>query len=272
MAENELLKDEVRDFWNEKSCGEVYARGSDLREQLAEQAAERFRLEPVIFEFAEFQNATGKDVLEIGVGMGADHLEWAKAGPRSLTGIDLTPRAIGFTAERLAAHGLRSDLRVGDAEYLPFGNEQFDIVYSYGVLHHSPDTAQAISEVKRVLRPGGTAKVMIYHSPSVVGWMLWARYALLAGRPGRSLREIYAGHLESPGTKAFSVAEAREMFGGFSRVECQVILGPGDLLEGAVGQRHGGVALSLAKALWPRWFIRRVLKGYGLGMLIRAVK
>jgi ubiquinone/menaquinone biosynthesis C-methylase UbiE len=266
------LKDSVRDFWDAQSCGEVYAKGSNLRDQLDQQAAERFRLEPVIFEFAEFRAGAGKDVLEIGVGMGADHLEWAKAGPRSLTGIDLTPRAIGFTSERLAAYGLQSDLRVGDAENLPFAGAQFDIVYSYGVLHHSPDTAQAIREVGRVLRPGGTAKVMIYHSPSLVGWMLWARYGLMAFRPMRPMHEIYANHLESPGTKAFSVAEARAMFAGFTQVECRVHLGFGDLLEGAVGQRHGGPLLRTAKALWPRWFIRRVLNNYGLGMLITAVK
>lgn len=226
----------------------------------------------MIFEFAEFEKGAGKDVLEIGVGMGADHLEWAKARPRSLTGIDLTPRAIAFTAERLGAWGFQSDLRVADAEQLPFADEQFDIVYSYGVLHHSPDTAQAIREVRRVLRRGGATKVMIYHSPSVVGWMLWARYGLMALRPGRTMREIYANYLESPGTKAFGVSEARVMFEGFSKVELKTVPGPGDLLEGAVGQRHGGAVLSLAKRLWPRWFIRRFLRGYGLGLLITAEK
>jgi ubiquinone/menaquinone biosynthesis C-methylase UbiE len=272
MADDHTLKDSVRDFWNEKSCGEVYARGSDLKEQLAEQAAQRYRLEPIIFRFADFKSGAGKDVLEIGVGMGADHLEWAKAGPRTLTGVDLTPRAIGFTSERLAAHGYRSDLRVADAEALPFEDERFDIAYSYGVLHHSPNTARAVQEAWRVLRPGGTAKVMIYHSDSIVGGMLWARYGLMALRPGTTLREIYANHLESPGTKAFSLTQARAMFAGFSKVELTVALGPGDLLEGAVGQRHRGALLSMAKMLWPRWFIRRFLSGRGLGMLITAVK
>ena len=97
--------------------------------------------------------------------MGADHLEWARSSPRSLTGIDLTDRAIQFTQERLGFYSLYSDLRVADAENLPFSDNSFDIVYSYGVLHHSPDTAQAIREVHRVLRPGGSARIMIYHSP-----------------------------------------------------------------------------------------------------------
>jgi SAM-dependent methyltransferase len=204
--------------------------------------------------------------------MGADHLEWAKSQPRSLTGIDLTDRAIQFTSQRLAHYGFHSHLRVADAEQLPFADDSFDIVYSYGVLHHSPDTAQAIREVCRVLRPGGSARIMIYHSRSLVGYMLWLRYALLAGKPFRSMRDIYAHHLESPGTKAFSEAEAGAMLSPFSSVDIRIVLGPGDLLEGAVGQRHRGALLTAARALWPRWFIRRMLKRRGLGMLITVVK
>jgi ubiquinone/menaquinone biosynthesis C-methylase UbiE len=269
---NESLKESVREFWNAKSCGEVYAEGESPAARLEKQALERYTLEPWIFGFAAFGDGRGRDVLEIGVGMGADHLEWAKSGPRSLTGIDLTERAIEFTAERVACYGLKSELRVADAERLPFPNNSFDIVYSYGVLHHSPDTAQAIREVYRVLRPGGSARIMIYHTRSLVGYMLWLRYGLLAGKPFRSLREIYAQHLESPGTKAFSEAEARAMLAAFSSAELAIKLGPGDLLEGAVGQRHRGAMLSAAKSLWPRWFIRKFLGGHGLGMLITAVK
>jgi len=272
MQTDPTLKDSVHDFWNEKSCGEVYASGSVLREQLESQARERYALEPWIHPFADYPSGAGKDVLEIGVGMGADHLEWAKVHPRSLTGIDLTDRAIGFTADRLNLYSLHSDLRVADAESLPFPDKSFDIVYSYGVLHHSPDTARAIQEVHRVLRPGGTAKIMIYHSRSLVGYMLWLRYGLLAFQPFRSLRDIYAHHLESPGTKAFSLSEARSLFASFSSADLRISLGPGDLLEGAVGQRHRGLLLRAAKAVWPRWFIRRALKQHGLGMLITAAR
>lgn len=265
-------KESVYQFWNEKSCGEVYAAGPDLRQKLEAQARERYALEPWIRSFANYSVGVDRDVLEIGVGMGADHLEWAKVGPRSLTGIDLTDRAIKFTTDRLSFDGLHSNLRVADAENLPFPDRTFDIVYSYGVLHHSPDTARAVEEVFRVLRPGGNAKIMIYHSHSMVGYILWLRYGLFACRPFRPLSDIYAHHLESPGTKAFSIAQARSLFSSFSSVDLRVFLGPGDLLEGAVGQRHQGLLLRAAKAVWPRWFIRRFLKSYGLGMLITAVK
>src|SRR4051812_43762868 len=209
MPTSDSAKDSGYDLWNKTSCGEVYAEGESPRAKLESQARACYELEPYLVEFARFSDGAGRDVLEVGVGMGADHLEWAKAGPRSLTGVDLTPRAIEFTRSRLGLYGLESDLRAADAENLPFPDNAFDLVYSWGVLHHSPDTPRAIREVWRVLRPGGEARVMIYHTHSLVGYMLWLRYGLLKGRPGRGLADIYASHLESPGTKAYTPAEAR---------------------------------------------------------------
>ncbi|TAJ98622.1 MAG: class I SAM-dependent methyltransferase [Chloroflexota bacterium] len=265
-------KDRVRDFWNEASCGEVYADGESVRDRLEAQAKARYYLEPYIFDFARFADGKDRDVLEIGVGMGADHLEWAKAGPAKLVGVDLTPRAVDHTRSRFRVAGYRPSVFVADAEQLPFAAESFDLVYSYGCLHHSPNTAQAISEVFRVLRKDGTARIMIYHSASLVGALLWVRYALLRGKPFVSLKEIYARHLESPGTQAFNKAEARQLFKQFEHVNLRVKLGFGDLLLGDVGQRHQGAALSLAKALWPRWLLRRFDGLVGLGLLIEARK
>jgi SAM-dependent methyltransferase len=265
-------KEEVREFWNQSSCGEAYAEGASPREQLERQARTRYELEPYLADFAKFADGSGKDVLEIGVGMGADHLEWARARPRSLTGIDLTPRAIDFTRKRLELHAQTSDLRIADAEKLPFDDASFDLVYSWGVLHHTTDTPRAIQEVLRVLRPGGVARIMIYQTYSMVGYMLWLRYGLLAGRPWRSLGYIYAHYLESPGTKAYTLAEARQMCAGFSAVNVRAQLTFGDLLQGGVGQRHRGLLLSAAKALYPRWAIERLLRGHGLDLLIEATK
>ena len=110
------LKTQVRDFWDAKSCGEVYAVGSTEMDYYESQGRIRYELEPYLRDFARFHEGEGKDVLEIGVGMGADHIEWAKSQPRSLTGIDLTPRAIEHTKKRLTIYGLQSEVRVGDAE------------------------------------------------------------------------------------------------------------------------------------------------------------
>jgi SAM-dependent methyltransferase len=265
-------KQAVSEFWEQASCGEVYATGADERSAFEAQARARYEMEPYIFPFARFAEAAGRDVLEIGVGLGADHLEWARARPRTLTGIDLTQRAVEHTRRRLGLYGFESRLEAADAERLPFPDASFDLVYSWGVLHHSPDTPRAVSEVRRVLRPGGRAAVMMYHRASLVGALLWTRYALLRGRPGTSLDRIYAAHLESPGTKAYSRAGARALFAGFSQVSTRVELSNGDLLEGAAGQRHQGGALELARRVWPRWLIRRAGRGLGLFLLIEAVR
>jgi len=113
---------------------------------------------------------------------------------------------------------------------------------------------------------------MIYHKWSLVGLMLWIRYALPGLKPWLSLREIYARYLESPGTKAYSVADARVLFSQFSEVNIRTVLTHGDLLESAAGQRHRGPLLSLARKLWPRQAIQRLLPGAGLFMLIEAKK
>ena len=264
-------KAEVRDFWDAASCCEVYAEGLNAKQRFSRHAEARYRLEPYIRGFARFGDGAGQDVLEIGVGMGADHLEWARSGPRRLAGIDLTPRAVAWTAQRLAAYGFASDLKEGDAEHLPYPDDSFGIVYSWGVLHHSPDTAQAFREAHRVLRPGGTLRAMIYHRPSVVGLMLWARYGLAAGRPSRTLTDVYAHHLESPGTKGFTVAEACQLVAPFGTCEIRSAVSFGDLLLGEVGQQHTGRGLTIAKRFWPRPLVR-LLPALGLLLLVEAKK
>lgn len=267
----DALKRSVKAFWNAASCGQALYLHGHSEGDFDAQAAERYRLEPYIADFARFADFAGKEVLEIGVGLGADHQRFAQAGAK-LTGIDLTERAIEETASRFALKGLESDLRVADAERLPFADDAFDGVYAWGVIHHSPDTAGAAREILRVLRPGGRFAVMIYHRQSVVGYMLWLRYALLSGKPFTPLSAIYAEYLESPGTKAFSVAEGAALFAGARDIETSTVLTHGDLLESAAGQRHGGVLLSMARRIWPRALIRRLLPNRGLYLMITGRK
>ena len=275
MKEKQYLKmnsekQAVYDFWDQFSCGEeLYLTGTEQK-GYDNQARSRYELEgDMIFPLARFSESKGLKVLEVGVGLGADHQQFAEAGAE-LYGIDLTEKAVEHTRKRLAYLGLESNLSVWDAEELDFPDETFDLVYSWGVLHHSPNTHKAISEVYRVLRGGGGARIMIYHKWSMIGYMLWIRYALLRLRPWVTLREIYSKYLESAGTKAYSIAEARRLFSAFTDVTITTPLGHGDLLESNVGQRHRGLLLTLVKKLWPRWFIRRFMPNSGLGMLIEV--
>lgn len=264
-------KKEVFDFWNEASCGEDMLLSHANKAGYVQQSLQRYSLEPYIEDFADFSNSTGKKVLEVGVGLGADHQKFAENGA-ILFGVDLTERAIEHVTKRFEIFGLSSTLSVGDAENLGFEDEKFDVVYSWGVIHHSPDTPRAIEEILRVLKSGGHAKIMIYHKWSMIGFMLWLRYGLFRFRPLRSLAEIYSLYLESPGTKAYTVAEGYELFSKFQNVSVDTVLTHGDLLTSKAGQRHKGIILDIARAIWPRFFVRRFLSKSGLFMLIDAEK
>ena len=233
--------EEVKDFWNQAACGETLLLSSRSIEGFKARADERYRLEPYIIPFADFANTNELNVLEVGLGPGADHERFAKAGA-TLYGIDITPRAVSIAKQRLEMQRLVSDVRVGDAEALPYANGTFDLVYSLGVIHHSPDTLKAAQEILRVLKPGGRFRVMVYHTRSLVGAMLWLRYGLARGRPFTPLAQIYSKYLESPGTKAYSCDEAARFFANASNVVTQVLSLPMaiySIREQANGTRAG---------------------------------
>ena len=259
---------EVKDFWNAESCGERHAEGASEMERFRSQEEARYQLEPYIIDFARFDDFHRLDVLEIGVGYGADHTRIGRSDPNSLMGVDLTERAIENTKTRFDALGLKSDLKVDNAESLSFEDESFDAVYSWGVLHHSPNTEKCFAEVCRVLKPGGFGKIMIYHKYAPIGWMLWLRYGLAQLRPFIGMKEIYSSYLESPGTKAYSIKKARHLCRSFSHFEVTIELSSGDLLEGDAGARHKGPLLSMARVIYPRFLMRFLSRLFPLGLFM----
>ena len=168
--------------------------------------------------------------------------------------------------------GLNSELHIADAENLPFEDNSFNAVYSWGVLHHSPDTQKVVNEVYRVLKPGGMAKIMVYNKYSLIGYMLWVRHALLKFNPFKSLNIIYSDHLESPGTKAYSYDEAKSLFSKFDIDSIDSPLTSADLLNSEVGQKHRGGYLSIAKKIWPRWFFKAFMQKNGLFLFVTLTK
>ncbi len=163
---SEDLKAQVHDFWQANPCGAKFAEieiGSREFFQNIEQ--HRYATEWHIPEVVQFEKWQGKQVLEIGCGLGTDAINFARAGAH-YTGVDLTERSIELVERRFAYEHLSGDLRVADAENLPFADNTFDLIYSHGVLHHTPDTQRAINETHRVLKPGGAAMVMLYHKSS----------------------------------------------------------------------------------------------------------
>lgn len=230
--------------------------------------AERYRLEPYIADFAQFTASAGLRVLEIGVGMGADYEQWLSAGANA-TGVDLSPNSLSRARLRCARSGLKPDLRLADAENLPFPNERFDVVYSYGVMHHSPDTQQCLSEAWRVLKPGGTARIMLYHHASLTGLMLWLRYGIWRAQ---SLRRCVYDRLESPGTKTFTKAEVVKMMSQFEDIRIEQVFSPGDLLLHKPSARFQAPVYRFAWKMFPRTLLRKIAGRWGLFLLITARK
>ena len=264
-------KDTVRGHWQAEPCGTRGQPTEDRRAFFASIAKERYEQEPYLQNFAQFSVGAGRRVLEIGVGAGTDFHQWVRHGARAV-GLDLTQQAVVLTRERLGLEGRAARVLVGDAECLPFPDGHFDLVWSYGVLHHSPDTRTAVSEVWRVLRPGGVARIMIYHVHSWTALNVWLFNCGLHLTWNCSLRAALARYLESPGTKAYTRAEARDLFAAFSRVQIQTRLGPGDLLLMRPLSKYQGALARYAWGLYPRWFIRALGDQFGLAMLIEATK
>lgn len=266
--------EDIYSFWNNESSGEIYVKNLKNSEYYEKEKNDRYNLEPYILKLAKFNEAKNKDVLEIGVGMGADHEMLALNKPKKLIGIDLTKRAINHVKKRFRYLKLKSDLKVQNAEELSFENDSFDFIYSWGVIHHSSQPLKIIEETYRVLRKGGIARIMIYNKYSIVGFMLWIRYALLKMKIFTSLNTIYDLYLESPHTKAYTINEARKLFYQYKTIKINIVTSFGDLLMGEVGARHNGKILMFFKKIFPRKLIKFISDKFNLGlyMFIEAEK
>jgi SAM-dependent methyltransferase len=265
------LKQSVKRYWEAEVCGSRYGRdlSADRKAFFHEIDEARYKLEPMLVDFAGFSESNGKRVLEVGLGTGADFVRWLQAGATGY-GRDLTQGSVDLVKERMQLAGLEADVGLGDAENLAeFGDSFFDVYYSWGVLHHTPNIERAIGEAYRVLKPGGTLKLMLYHYPSVTSFLVWTLRGPLRFN-FRGPRTCFTENVESPGTKAFTRREARVLIGKFfgtSPIDIRTYLGPGDLLIHRFSPKYQGKKWELAKSLYPRWFVRHVL-GHRFGMVM----
>lgn len=252
---DEQLKERVRTFWQAHPCGTKFSDAEiGTREFFERIEAHRYEKEWHIPAAANFANTRGLKVLEIGCGLGTDGAQFAKAGA-DYTGVDLTNAAIELARKRFELFGLTGKFQVADAENLDFPDESFDVVYSHGVLHHTPAIDAAAQEIHRVLKPGGRVIVMLYHRGSYnyrIGIRVLRRAGagllktdtgiklinVLTGEPAEALQERAAmmratnGETSAdqllnestdgagnPLARVYSRREARQLFKDFSKVE-----------------------------------------------------
>jgi ubiquinone/menaquinone biosynthesis C-methylase UbiE len=208
--------------WTNDPCGAV--EGTPGTAEYAEAlVAARVAYAPWMAEVLGYNGARGLDVLDVGCGQGIDLIQLARAGAR-VTGIDLTPRHVELAREHLEALGLDGVVLEGDAERLPFPDDSFDLVTSNGVLHHTPDMEAALREIRRVLRPDGEARLIVYHRDSVHYWLT---HRLYEGRISKRvpLRDVERSSIDAhPLVRVYSRREYRRVLtrAGFRHVQLAV--------------------------------------------------
>lgn len=225
----EGYKEQMKGNWNEAPCGSNYSDAPQLTIDYFNDI-ERYRYDthPWLKKSIDSFDILEKEVLEIGFGMGTDHLNLARRGG-IMRGIDMTTRNIEITRQRLKLYEYESDLITGDAENLPFPDNTIDFVYSFGVFHHIPNVLQAISEIHRVLRPGGRCWLAVYHKNSIFFW--WTtflmNYLLKGGWKKRTLTQQlslieYPNKNENLVVRLYKRKEFEQIFTKFSTVSSEV--------------------------------------------------
>ncbi len=274
------LKQKVRKHWNENPMDydTVHAPlgSKEYYNQINQQFYEvcyfgQDKGQPIFSKIINYSKLKGKKVLEIGCGSGTIARQLAASGA-IFTAVDLTPQAIANTKKQLEFAHLKADVREADAENLPFKDETFDFVWSWGVIHHTPDTPKAASEIYRVLKKGGQASIMIYHKNSLFyyGAVMFFR-GIIQGRlfkmSAQKLLNLYTDHGHKGGTplaKCYTKRQARKMFNKFSDIRFSVY-----------GLKNEVYVIPFLRPLCyklPNFIPNSILRFFGWYLMIRAKK
>jgi len=208
----------VRDYWNRRPCNIRHSTAEIGTKEYFEQVeARKYLVEPHIPTFAEFSKWKGKKVLEIGCGIGTDTINFARAGAE-VTAIDLSSKSLKLAAKRAEVFGFSDRINFYEAnaeklsEFIPA--QKYDLVYSFGVIHHSPHPEKIIGQIRDYfIHPGSTLKLMVYYRYS------WKVFWMLMQEKGRfwKLDKIIAKHSEAqtgcPVTYSYTKKTIKELIG-----------------------------------------------------------
>jgi 2-polyprenyl-3-methyl-5-hydroxy-6-metoxy-1,4-benzoquinol methylase len=207
---------DVQQYWDARPCNIRHStKPVGSKEYFDEVEARKYFVEPHIPAFADFERWRGKRVLEVGCGIGTDSINFARAGA-NLTAVELSAESLRIAAQRAEVMGVADDIRFveANAEELTsvLDEEPYDLVYSFGVVHHTPHPERALAEMRAFTAPGGTLKLMVYHRRS------WKVFWIVATQgKGRFWKtdELVAEHSEAqtgcPVTFSYTRQDAREL-------------------------------------------------------------
>lgn len=170
--------DDVQEFWDARPCNIRHSQkplGS--RAYFDEVEQKKFTAEPHIPAFCEFDRWQGRRVLEIGSGIGTMAINFARKGAQ-YTGVELSQASLDLTQQRFDVYGYTGKFYQGDAEYLTdfLPVESYDLVFTWGVIHHSPDPKRILEQAQHYMKPGTVLKVMVYAADSWKNYMIEAGY------------------------------------------------------------------------------------------------
>jgi SAM-dependent methyltransferase len=195
----------VREFWNRRPCNIRHSpRPIGTREYFEEVKRRRYFVEPHIPRFAEFEKWQGKKVLEIGCGIGTDSAMFARAGAY-VTGTDLSEESLKIARQCFHVYGLGGIFHVANAEELSsiVPMDTYDLVYSFGVIHHSPHPEKIIAEIKKYMGSESELRVMLYSKYSWKSLMIFLGFDQPEAQSGCPIAYTY------------SAGEVRKLLGGF---------------------------------------------------------
>lgn len=203
---NISLTNAISDYWNEHIHDLKIANNpigsAEFFQELETYRFDKLHYLPQVVDFAAYKN---QRLLEIGCGLGIDLTQFAKAGA-IVTGVDLSETAVRLAQQNFKQRGLTADFHVMDGEALEFKDNVFDVIYAHGVLQYTADPQKMVSEILRVLRPGGLAIIMVYNTYS---WL----FAL------SKLMQVELEHEDAPIIRTFSIKDFKKMLQAFDRIQ-----------------------------------------------------
>lgn len=192
----------VRDYWNRHIHDlDISTHAPGTREFFADLDQYHFEKLHHLPRLIDFDGYRGKKVLDVGCGAGTDLMRFARGGA-IVTGVDVSASAIALAKQNFAQQGLHADLREADGEHLPFADNEFDFVFAHGVVQYTSGDQALVNEVRRVVKPGGTAVFQVYNR---ISWL----NAL------SKVMKVPLEHDDAPVLRRYSAGEFRALLTGF---------------------------------------------------------
>lgn len=256
QGSNGQLIDAIRSYWNEHIHDLAIAKhpvgSKEFFQELDTYRFQKLDYLPRVIDFSAYR---GKRLLEIGCGVGLDLVRFARHGT-TVTGVDLAEVSIELAKKNFWFHRLAGDLRVMNGEHLDFDNDSFDAVYAHGVLQYTADIRRMVEEIKRVLKPGGHAILMVYNRYS------WLNCLSKCSR-------VKLEHEDAPVLNTYSIPQFREMLRGFSHVEIIPERFP------VPTRLHPGIKAMVYNALFVSMFNllpKTIIRPFGWHLVAKTIK